>query len=53
MCRKCGTALIISDESGRSFTGYSPFTAENIIKQPSDSSSIDQKQDSVQKTDSA
>jgi hypothetical protein len=28
MCGSCGVALIITDERGNTFTGYSPFTAE-------------------------
>jgi uncharacterized OB-fold protein len=28
MCEKCGEGLEISDEGGRTFTGYSPLTAQ-------------------------
>jgi hypothetical protein len=42
------------DEGGRLFTGYSPFAAENVIKQSSDFSSVDEKrQDGSEKSDSA
>jgi len=42
MCHKCGTALRITDEGGRPFIGYSPFTAENIIKPQPGLSSVDE-----------
>ncbi len=28
MCEKCGLGLEIRDDDGHSFTGYSPFTAQ-------------------------
>jgi hypothetical protein len=28
MCEHCGVGLEISDDKGNSYTGYSPFTAE-------------------------
>jgi ribosomal protein S27AE len=53
MCHSCGTALIITDEGGRLFTGYSPFSADqNIIKPSSEPSSANEKQGGVEKTDS-
>jgi DNA-directed RNA polymerase subunit M/transcription elongation factor TFIIS len=27
-CAKCGTGLLITEDSGKSVTGYSPFTAK-------------------------
>jgi hypothetical protein len=52
MCGKCGTALKIMEE-GQTFTGYSPFTAdEYIIGQLSKSpSGNEQQRDGAQKKD--
>jgi hypothetical protein len=54
MCSRCGVALIITDEGGRIFAGYSPFTDDkNVIKKAPDLSSVDEKQDSPGKTGAA
>jgi hypothetical protein len=54
MCSHCGIALIITDEGGRIFIGYSPFSAdENVIKKSPDLSFVDEKQDGPGKTGAA